>query len=192
VYSDLFNNGCDFAKVNNNFKKPIKCYVKESFPHFLVSDGFFFVPAYFTSDAIKQFKAKFGNVLVTDLKEKVIVLNNWHLEMKRVNSSEVFTSYANLEARLIVTSFKPQLNEKIEQTRYPTNLFRDDEIKTTIQSFRHDSIQKSLSKSSKGESLPDISKLGDAKKSKADASSVVALKGDKGEFSDYSFKEGTT
>jgi len=128
----MFNNGCDFGKVNNNFKKPIRCYVKESFPHFLISDGYFFVPAYFTNDAVKQFKAKFGNVLITDLKEKVIVLNSWHLEMKRVNSSDVFTSYANLEARLIVTSFKPQLNEKIEQTRYPTNLFRDDEIKTTI------------------------------------------------------------
>jgi len=60
--------------------------------------------------------------------------------MRKVNSAEVFTSYANLEARLIVTSFKPNIGEKLNPTRYPTNLFRDDEMKTTVQQFRHASI----------------------------------------------------
>jgi len=49
-----------------------------------------------------------------------------------------------------------------------------------------------LTKAGKAESLPDISKLGEAKKGKADATGVVTLKGEKGEFTDYSFKEGTT
>jgi hypothetical protein len=48
-------------------------------------------------------------VSIIDLAEKVIVVNTWSLEMKKVNSAEVFTSYANLEARLIVHSFKPML-----------------------------------------------------------------------------------
>jgi len=113
-------------------KKPIKCFVKESFPHFLVTDGFFFVPAYFTNDAVKEFKSKFSNVNIVDLKDKVIVLSEWSLETKKVNSSEVFTSYANLEVRLIVHSFKPNLQEKLNPTRFPINLFRDDEMKTTI------------------------------------------------------------
>jgi hypothetical protein len=52
----MFNVGGDFSKVKEGLKKPIKCYVKESFPHFLVSDGYFFVPAYFTKDAINEFK----------------------------------------------------------------------------------------------------------------------------------------
>ena len=109
LYTEMFNQGGDFGKVSKDLKKPIKCYVKESFPHFLVSDGYFFVPVYFTKDAVSEYKQKFANVHITDLAEKVIVLNTWSLEMKKVNSAEVFTSYANLEVRLIVTSFKPNL-----------------------------------------------------------------------------------
>jgi Telomere-binding protein beta subunit (TEBP beta) len=95
------------------------------------------VPAYFTKEAVSEFKSKFANVDIIDLDEKVIVLEKWSLEMKKVNSAEVFTSYANLEVRLIVHAFKPQLQEKLNPTRFPINLFRDDEMKTTIQHFRH-------------------------------------------------------
>ena len=137
----MFNKGGDFNKVDKSLQKPIKCYVKESYPYFLITDAYFFVPAYFTKDAIAEFKQKFSNVGILDLAEKVIVLNNWSLEMKKVNSAEVFTSYANLEVRLIVHSFKPLLQEKLAPTRYPINLFRDDEIKTTIQHFRHQNLQ---------------------------------------------------
>lgn len=102
----MFNVGGDFNQVSKNLKKPIKCFVKESFPHFLVTDGYFFVPCYFLKEAVTEFRQKFPNVHITDLKEKVIILNDWSLEMKKVNSAEVFTSYANLEVRLLVHSFK--------------------------------------------------------------------------------------
>jgi hypothetical protein len=103
----------------------------------LVTDGYFFVPAYFTKDAVTEFHQKFPNVNIVDLHDKVIVLNNWTLEMRRVNSAEIFTSYNNLEARLVVHSFKPNLQERLNPTRYPINLYRDDEMKTIIQHFRH-------------------------------------------------------
>lgn len=90
-------------------KKSIKCYVKESFPHFLVTDGFFYVVAYFTKSAISEFKSKNPNINIVDLAGKVVILNDWSLELHRVNSSEVFNSYANLEARLIVHGFKTNL-----------------------------------------------------------------------------------
>jgi len=93
LYTELFQHGGDFSKLSKDLKKPIKCYVKESFPHFLITDGYFFVPAYFTPEAIKDFRSKFSNVSVTDLAEKVIVLSDWSLEMRKVNSVEVFTSY---------------------------------------------------------------------------------------------------
>jgi len=115
--------------------------VKESYPYFLVTDGYFFVQLYFTKEAVADFKSKFNNVNITDLHDRVILINNWTLELKRVNSAEVFTSYANLEVRLIAHSFKPNLNERLNPTRYPTNLFRDDEMKTIIQHFRHDALQ---------------------------------------------------
>ena len=109
LYSEMFAQGGNFSNVKDSLKKPIKCYVKESFPYFLVSDGYFFVPCYFTPEAEKDFRSKFSQANIVDLAEKVIVLSKWSLEMKKVNSAEVFTSYHNLEARLIVHQFKLQL-----------------------------------------------------------------------------------
>lgn len=132
IFTEIFNNGGDFSKLSKDVKKPIKCFVKESYPYFLVSDGYFFVPCYFTKEAVAEFRSKYSNVNITDMRDKVIILNEWSLEMKKVDSREVFTSYLNLEARLIVKSCKPVLQEKLNPTRYPVNLFREDEMKTTI------------------------------------------------------------
>lgn len=103
----MFRQGGDFSKVGKDLKKPLKCYVKESFPHFMVTDGYFFVPAYFSKAAVSDFKSKHSNVAIVELHDKVIIINDWSLELTRVNSAENFTSYANLEAKLIVHSFKP-------------------------------------------------------------------------------------
>lgn len=192
LFTEMLNQGGDFSKVSKDLKKPLKTYVKESYPFFLVTDGFFFVQAYFTKDAVAEFKSKFGNVNIVDLHDKVIVLNNWSLEMRRVNSADLFTSYGNLEIRLIVHSFKANLNERLNPTRYPINLFRDDELKTQIQQFRHNAIQAALAKNVKGDSLPDIAKVSTASKAKVEGGIVraSAAKGD--DFSDFSFKEGNT
>jgi len=154
----------------------IKVFVKNTSPYFLVSDSFFYVPAYFTQAALDEYKKKFANVELTDLNEKVILISNWSLELKRVDSNAVFTSYAGVEVRLVIHSFKPQLTEALHPTRWPTNLYRDDEFKTTIQHFRHRSIQHALA-SHKSEDQP----LHGGK-----VENIVAGK------DDWHFKEGTT
>lgn len=194
LYSEMFAKDGNFGSVKDSFKKPLKCFVKETFPYFLVSDGFFYVQAYFTKDAVTDFKKKFSSVNICDLTNKVVVLTDWHLEMRRSNTNEVFTSYANIEVRLIVTGFKCMLQEKVNPTRFPSNLFRDDEFKTLIQNYRHKNQQQSLSK--KGGDLPDVSAVSEGKKGSIEAKGVVAIKagGKKGddEFADYPFKEGNT
>ena len=109
--------------------------MKESFPNFLVTDGFFYIPCYFTKKAFDDFKAKFPSMNVTDLKMHVIVITSWDLEIKRVDSNDVFTSYGGIEIKLIVKAFKHLSYEKdkVNLQRYPINLYRDDEIKTLIQ-----------------------------------------------------------
>ena len=67
LYTEMFKVGGDFSKVNKSLQKPIKCLVKESYPHFLVTDGYFFVPCYFTKEAVAEFKQKFSNVHIVDL-----------------------------------------------------------------------------------------------------------------------------
>ena len=99
----MIKNGGDFSRLSENIpKKQIKCFVKESFPHFLVTDNFFFVVCYFTRKAIDDFKAKYSSINITDLKSKVIVITDWTLEINKVNSADVFTSYAGIEVKLIV------------------------------------------------------------------------------------------
>lgn len=189
LFSEMLTQGGDFSKVNKDLKRPLKTYVKESYPFFLVTDGYFFVQAYFTKEAVAEFKAKFNNVNITDLHDRVIVLNSWSLEIRKVNSAETFTSYGNLEIRLVVHSFKPNLNERLNPTRYPINLFRDDELKTQIQQFRYNAIQAAAAKAKSD--VPDISRVSTASKGKVEG--IVKIGSGKGDdFSDFSFKEGTT
>jgi hypothetical protein len=42
---------------------------------------------------------------ITDLKSEVIIIKDWDLELVKVDSTQVFTSYAGVELRLIVKSF---------------------------------------------------------------------------------------
>lgn len=177
------NNG-DFAKVNAKYKKSIKVYVKESFPHFLISDGYFYVPAYFTKEAVKEFKDKSASTHIVDLADKVIVLNKWTLETRKGGNNPL-GSYDGVEIRLNIQSFKTSLQDKLNPVRYPSNLFRDNEMKTIIQHYKHDCLQKALAKS-KGESLPDIAKVSTGKNENWGKNGTVGIKADAG------FKEGNT
>lgn len=51
----------DWSLVSKDYKKPLKCYVKEAYPYFLVTDGYFFVQAYFTKEAVAEYRSKFGD-----------------------------------------------------------------------------------------------------------------------------------
>jgi hypothetical protein len=155
LYTQMIQNGGDYNSLNKDLlRKDLQVFVKETKPYFLVSDSFFYVPAYFTQAAITEYQSKFPQVNVLDLESKVIVITKWTLELRRVNSAEVFTSYAGVECRLVVHSFKPQLKESLHPTRHPTNLYRDDEFKTTIQALRHSQVVAAAAASKKDTMAP--------------------------------------
>jgi len=188
LYSEMFRNGGDFAKLNVP-KKQIKCYVKESFPHFLVTDNYFYVACYFTKKAVDEFKQKYSNMNITDLKSRVIMITEWTLEMNRVDSSSVFTSYGGLEVRLIVKQFKPNVTDKdkVVLSRHPVNLYRDDEMKTLIQNYTHSCVAGAVQSGAKGD-LPDISKFS----AKAGVGQGVVSFASGGNFNGWGFKDGKT
>jgi len=157
LYTAMFNNGGDFSKLPAAQRSQhIKCYVKESFPHFLVTDNFYYVACYFTKKALDDFKAKNANVNVTDLKSRVITITDWTLEMNRVNSADVFTSYGGHEVRLIVKAFTHKAgNDKVVLSRHAQNLFRDAEMKTVVQNFHHGHVVAAAAGAKAA--LPDIS-----------------------------------
>ena len=164
LYSSMINSGgnvaADFHDASGKVKK-IKCFVKESFPHFLVTDNHFYVPCYFTKKAVDDFKSKHSGVNISDLKSKVIEIGDWSLEMAKVDSSTCFTSYAGIEIRLIVGNFKlvQGSKDKVLLTRYPVNIYRDDEMKTLFQAYHHKTL---AGKVSGKDSLPDVTKKGDS------------------------------
>jgi len=188
LYSGMINSGGNLTSVQNQFKdsagkvKKIKCFVKEAFPHFLVTDNHFYVPCHFSKKAVDGFKAAHSGVNITDLKSKVIEIGDWSLEMRNVDSSTNFTSYAGIEIALIVNSFKlVQGNQKVLLSRYPINLYRDDEMKTLFQAYHHRCL---TSKVSGKDSLPDTS-------SKAGANGSTVSLGAGNKFQ-YGFKAGNT
>jgi Telomere-binding protein beta subunit (TEBP beta) len=62
--------------------------VKESYPHFLVTDGYFFVEANFTKEAFEEYRGKFGkDVKVTDLANRVIIIHQWMLDLQLSNDA---------------------------------------------------------------------------------------------------------
>lgn len=147
----------------------------------MVSDGYFYVPVYFTKAALDDFQKKHANVKPQDLQGRVILLTNWSLELRKVDSNAVFTSYGGVEVRIIVSAFKPQLDktDNLHPSRFPTNLYRDDEFKTAIQYMRYGGVRNSVASLATPE-VPLFSKG-------AVNQGIVTTKGD-----DWNFKEGNT
>jgi hypothetical protein len=162
----MINSGGNLTSVQNSFKdstgkvKKIKCFVKEAFPFFLVTDNHFYVPCYFTKRAVDDFKSKHSGVNITDLKSKVVEIGDWSLEMATADSSSNFTSYAGIEIRLVVNNMKlVQGSQKVLLSRYPVNLYRDDEMKTLFQAYHHRQLSGRLSNK---DSLPDVNAKGNS------------------------------
>jgi len=136
---------------------------------------------YFTKKAVDDFKAKNPNTNITDLKGNCITISDWSLEMCSVNSQDVFTSYGGLEVRLICKSFSHAHKESknFVLSTHPSNIYRDVEIKTTIQNFQHGRVHAAAAGAKTG--LPDISSFKNS--SKIDQGVVGAT-------TNYNFKEG--
>ena len=191
LYSLVFKSGGDLTKIPEKVKKTaLKCFVKESSPYFLVTDDFFYIPCYFTKKAIDQFKSQYSNVNVTDLRSRVILITDWSLELARVKSEHVFTSYAGVELKLIVNSFKVNdtAGDNISLNRHPNNLYRDNEMKTLINQYIHSAQTSTIENSLKSESLPDISKFS----GKGNVSQGVVKFANGDNFTNFGFKEAKT
>ena len=150
LYTTVLKTG----KIPDKLKKPIKCYVKESSPYFLVTDDFFYVPCYFTKKAVDSFK---GAKSLGDMQGSIITISDWSLEMCKANSDKVFTSYAGVEIRFVVNSVSlaQSASDSVGLSRQPANLYRDAEIKALINKLVYDAQVKSVSSAG----LPDISKM---------------------------------
>jgi hypothetical protein len=63
----------------------------------------------------------------------MVQINKWSIEL--VGSSDCFTSYAGIEMKMIIHQMDLKKDFRVELKKYPTNLYRDDKMKTQIQNF---------------------------------------------------------
>ncbi len=99
----------------------------------MISDGTFFIQAYFTKDVYQKcHQGKDVNINISDLGDGVIVITKWQIELAVANSTEEFTSYSGIEMKMIIQDFKVKINDESKLSKYPANLYRDDEAKMTI------------------------------------------------------------
>jgi hypothetical protein len=123
----------NMSQMPEKYRSTIKCFVKESDPHFLITDGHYFIAGHFTKEALDSFKAKYKNHPLKGLSGFLINIERWTLELALVDSTKAFTSYANLEFRLVIHHFTLASTTKQElENKHPQNLFRDDECRVYI------------------------------------------------------------
>ena len=118
----------DMAKMPKKFKGALRCSVKETSPNFLVTDGSYFISAYFTPESYEQFRKENGALRVTDLKDIMVQINKWTIEL--VGTSDTFTSYAGIEMKMVIHQMDLKKDFRVELKKFPTNLYRDDKMKT--------------------------------------------------------------
>ena len=136
---ELLAKGGDFKKIREQIRNSkIKCWVKQTFPRFLISDGQFFMSASFTKEAFaKCHQGEHHNISITDLQDGLILINKWSVEIVTA-TAEDFTNYLGLEMKFIIHDFKVKLGDQLKMSKYPANLYRDDEVKTMLSSFLND------------------------------------------------------
>ena len=117
--------------------------VQETIPGLWVNDGFNFVEAELTKDALHEFRRNYPHVQLHNLKQNMIFVQKWSLKAKGCDSRKVYTSYQNITVVLVIESFKPLLHEKPSKLQHinSTNLFLDSEVQIYIRNKRHEYIR---------------------------------------------------
>lgn len=65
--------------------------------------------------------------------------------MAVVSSEEQeITSYGGIEMRMIISDFKVKIKDEMNMNKYPANLYRDDEVKITVNNFINEQRTKNL------------------------------------------------
>jgi hypothetical protein len=124
-----------FHNMPKRFRGALRCSVKETNPNFLVTDGSYFISAYFTPESYKQFRKENASLRVTDLQDIMVQINQWTIELEYDPQNTCFTSYTGLEMKMIIHQMDLKKDFRVELKKYPTNLYRDDKMKTAINNF---------------------------------------------------------
>jgi hypothetical protein len=126
----------------------MRMLVQDNIPYVWLSDGYHYIEALFTKEAINEFRKNYSHVKFNLLRDKIIFVSKWSLKVREIDSRKNYTSYQNIQVQMIIEHFKPVLHEKpsISQIAKTINLYKDEEMQTIIRHKRHEIIQELLAK----------------------------------------------
>ena len=84
--------------------KPYLCIV-EILPSIVVSDGYSTIEAIFTKESINEFRRSHGAMSFSKLRDRIILVNQWSLQVDAVDSMRYFHSCHNMTVRLVIEQF---------------------------------------------------------------------------------------
>ena len=67
--------GANFEeKFPSQFKKPMRVIMNENIPMIFLSDGYLTMDAYFTKNAIMEYKRNYGHIKFSALRDKILFI----------------------------------------------------------------------------------------------------------------------
>ena len=98
----FFKTGADFNKFPASFKRPMRLIMSENIPQVHLGDGFLFMEAFFTKEAINDFRKNYSHLKFSNLRDKIVFVQRWSLHIRQRDSSRDLCTYNNLTVVLCV------------------------------------------------------------------------------------------
>jgi len=103
----FLSSGCNFDSFPDEFKKPIKLFFYDIIPIMQLGDGFSYVEAVFTKEAVNSFRENFSHLRLENFRDRLLKITKWSLHLKQRQSKNCLNSFENLAVYLVVEDFVP-------------------------------------------------------------------------------------
>ena len=115
----------------------------ENIPTVRMCDGFSWLDALFTKEAINDFRKNWSHLKFHNLRDKILYVQKWSLKLLQRDSSKHLCTYNNLSVIFCIEQFKPIVHEIPAQRQVlaAVNMFDLERIRTMLESTRHGFLQ---------------------------------------------------
>lgn len=147
----LLENDNEWDKVPASLKGPFSAQAFIDNPQFILNDETHFVGAYLTKSAFDAYRKAY-KVKLSESRHEYFIVENWYLELVKVDSEEVFTSYADREVRLVIEKLKHDPKSNLTANTFVENLHRDNDLKLQVARMNLEEVREATE-------MPDLGDL---------------------------------
>ena len=104
-----------------------------------VGDGFTFIEAIFTREAVNNYRKTYGHVKLSQMRDHLVKVYRWSLVLKQRDSCSTFNAHKNFGVYLSIEEFAPkaQYSAHEKQMKKARNVFEDYDVQQLIRNCRH-------------------------------------------------------